>query len=207
MPLCNRSDPFGALHREAARGTLMGNRGILHEADGTLRRRWTTKAWIACRLHVDGRRRQLMRPGRYTELFFLDEVTALAAGHRPCFECRRSEAGAFLAAAEAGLGRNGLRARELDDQLHSQRAACGHRLAAIDAAGLSALPDGTMIAVDGRPYALTGDSALPWSFEGYGAPLARHALASAYVRRITPALTLAALAAGYRPRFHASAPC
>lgn len=207
MALANRVDPFGAIHAVAARGTLMGNRGVLHgEGRALSRRRWTRKAWIICRLAFAGRRRVPMTPGRYTELSFLDEVTALAAGHRPCFECRREAARAFVEAAEAGLAETGLRAADLDERLHRQRPACGHPLPSVGPATIAALPDGTMVAVDGRPYALFGESALPWSFHGYGAALTRHALAGAHVRRITPALTVAALAAGYRPERHAAGP-
>ena len=96
MPLQNRVTPFGEIVVSAARGTLMGNRGCLHDAERRLTgRRWTTRAWVTCALSFNGRRRQLMTPGFYTELFFLDEATALAAGHRPCAECRRSAYRAF----------------------------------------------------------------------------------------------------------------
>ncbi len=97
MPLQNRSDPFGALHAVTDRGLLMGNRGgCFHRDDQTLKeRRWASRRWIVCVLSFKDRRRKLMQPGLYTEIFFLDEATALASGHRPCFECRRAEAAAF----------------------------------------------------------------------------------------------------------------
>jgi hypothetical protein len=91
VPRRNRVTPFGEIIATEARGLLYGNRGVLHDNDGTLVRSWQVRRWIACRLEFKGRRRPLMRPGRFTELFFLDEATALAAGHRPCAECRRED--------------------------------------------------------------------------------------------------------------------
>src|SRR5580658_4942381 len=126
MPLQNRVTPYGDLIATAARGALTGNRGILHDAAGRLgRARWRHKVWIACLLRFRGRHRPVMQPGRYTHLFFLDEATALAAGHRPCFECRHRDATAFVAAwmrankpgeAYAGIG-------ALDAVLHRDRKA------------------------------------------------------------------------------------
>lgn len=117
MPLQNRVEPFGAIRAVAARGLFTGNRGIIHDPDGRrlLPRRWTTKAWIICRCDFRGRRRDVMgRNGSaggasWTELFFLDEVTALAAGHRPCFFCRRADAVRFADCAADGLGLTGLK--------------------------------------------------------------------------------------------------
>ena len=89
MPRMNRVTPFGEIVAVPERGTMMGNRGILHDADGRIRRPWNVKRWLLCVLEFKGRHRTIMAPNRYTELFFLDEATGLAAGHRPCFECRR----------------------------------------------------------------------------------------------------------------------
>ena len=97
MPLQNRVTPLGELIATPERGLVYGNRGCLHDEHGRIRRRYATRRWIACRLEFKGRHRELMQPNRYTELFFLDEATALAAGHRPCFECRRQEAETFAA--------------------------------------------------------------------------------------------------------------
>lgn len=106
MPLQNRVTPFGEIVASEARGTLMGNRGCLHDEHRNLgRRRWTTKSWVTCLLSFGGRRRELMRPGYYTELFFLDEATALAAGHRPCAECRREAFRRFVDGWATGTGR------------------------------------------------------------------------------------------------------
>jgi hypothetical protein len=106
MPLQNRVTPFGEIVAHPARGMVMGNRGILHDSGRRLHptRRWTHKTWICCLCEFKGRHRAVMTPGRYTELFFLDEATALAAGHRPCFECRRADANQFAAAWAHGNG-------------------------------------------------------------------------------------------------------
>jgi len=119
VALQNRVTPFGEIVATPARGLSMGNRGILHDDRRRLgRRRWTHKAWICCVTEFRGRRRQVMAPGRYTELFFLDEAVALAAGHRPCFECRRAAANAF-AACWGGEPR----APDMDRVLHAERLA------------------------------------------------------------------------------------
>src|SRR5271165_1152863 len=89
MPRQNRVTPFGEIVAVPERGTFMGNRGNLHNAEGHIKRTWQVKRWLVCLLEFKGRKRTVMRPGFYTELFFLDEATALAAGHRPCAECRR----------------------------------------------------------------------------------------------------------------------
>lgn len=189
-PLQNRVDPFGEFHADAARGLFMGNRGgRLHGDDGALgKRRWTSRRWIICLCEFRGRRREVWGAG-YSELFFLDEPTALAAGHRPCFECRRAEATAFLAAAGA------VSADDLDLRLHAERldghAQRPHRFP------LDLLPDGAMIAAEDRVLAVRGEALWLWSFSGYGAALERPKGGDVTV--LTPPTTLAALAAGYRP--------
>jgi hypothetical protein len=191
-PLQDRVDPFGEFHAVAERGLLMGNRGgRLHRDDRTLtRRRWTSRRWIACVCAFKGRRREVWGKG-YTELFFLDEPTALAAGHRPCFECRREAAKAFIAAfpgRPAG-------ADAMDEALHRERVE--DRRKRLWPARLGDLPQGAMVARGGRAYAVRGGSLLPWSFVGYGAPEPLEPDAIADV--LTPPSTVAALAAGYRP--------
>ncbi len=192
-PLQNRVDPFGEFHAVADRGGLMGNRGgRLHRDDQSLGgRRWTSKRWIVCTRAFKGRRRSVWAAG-YTELFFLDEPTALAAGHRPCFECRREAAKAFLSAFPLGpnLGADGI-----DEVLHIERVKDGHKR--LWQARLGDLPDGAMIARRARPYAVRGGSLAPWSFSGYGAPLALEP--AALVDVLTPPSTIAALAGGFRP--------
>ena len=192
MPLQNRVDPFGHLHAVAVRGTLMGNRGVLHDDAGAIgASRWTTKAWIACRLEVPGRRRELMAAGSYTELFFLDEVTALAAGHRPCFECRRRDAQRFAHACGA------LTAPAIDDLLHRERFLVHEETAERDIYS-ALLPEGTAIRAGGEVFMRHARGWLRWSFEGYETatlPEGRHDL-------ITPTLTVRALAHGYAPQWH-----
>lgn len=203
MPLQNRVDPFGQIHAVSERGALTGNRGIIHDATTkTLtRRRWTSRAWIACTCVFKGRHRAVMSPGTWTELFFLDEATALAAGHRPCFECRRADALAFQAAWAKGHGTPLPRAGEMDKVLHAQRCASGAGPHALPA-GLNRLPTGTMVAVGDEAYLVCEGTVRPWSFAGYGAPPAAP-LTSAVL--VTPPAVVAALEAGYRPGLHQTA--
>jgi hypothetical protein len=191
-PLQNRVDPFGEFHATPERGGLMGNRGgRLHSDDQTLSgSRWKTKHWLVCVCAFKGRRREVWGRG-YTELFFLDEPTALAAGHRPCFECRRPAAKAFLASfpgAPVGVD-------AMDDALHRERVE--NRRKRLWRTRLGDLPDGAMIARDGRPYAVRSGALLPWSFAGYRAPTPLEPDAVADV--LTPPSTVAALKGGYRP--------
>jgi hypothetical protein len=191
-PLQNRVDPYGALVAVAARGAMMGNRGgRIHRSDRTLgRRRWASRQWIVCLREFRGRRRRVWGAS-YTELFFLDEPTALASGHRPCFECRRAAA---LAYRDAFASSGKPSAAEMDLALHAERL--DHFAGRFDARPLAELPDGAMIERAGRPCAVRGDALLPWSFLGYGAPERR---TTETVRVLTPASSVAALAAGYRP--------
>jgi hypothetical protein len=191
-PLQNRVDPFGELLAVAWRGGLMGNRGgRLHRDDRSLTgRRWTSKRWICCVLAFKGRWRKVWGKG-YTELFFLDEPTALAAGHRPCFECRRAAAKAFLSSFP---GRpNG--ADPMDEALHRERVE--NRRKRVWQARLGDLPEGAMVALSGRAYAVRSGMLWPWSFAGYGAPSPLEPSVIADV--LTPRPTVSALAAGYRP--------
>lgn len=190
MPLQNRVDPFGELHATAYRGALMGNRGgRFHRDDKVLgARRHVSRRWIACVCAFRGRHRQVWSAG-YTELFFLDEVTALAAGHRPCFECRRRDARRF---AEAfGVKDADAMDRVLDAERRVGRTKRLHRMP------IDALPDGAMIARDGAAFALRGDSLLKWSFTGYAPPRPRPRGLTVDV--LTPPSVCAALARGYAP--------
>jgi hypothetical protein len=175
----------------------MGNRGgRLHRPDRTLgRARWRSRAWICCLTAFRGRHRAVMGDG-YTEIFFLDEATALAAGHRPCFECRRAAARAFAEAWGHATGR-GPSAPEMDWTLHAERRAPP------DAARSGDLPPGSIFAADGRFWLRTQEDARAWSFAGYTE--ARRFGAAEIVRAITPPSIRAALAAGYRPLLHPSA--
>ena len=129
MPRRNRVTPFGEIVAVPERGTMMGNRGVLHDAEGRIRRPWQVKRWLICLLEFRGRHRVVMAPGRYTELFFLDEATGLAAGHRPCSECRRGRFLAFRDAWAAGNGRavppEMIQAGTIDDRLHAERVGSG----------------------------------------------------------------------------------
>lgn len=196
MPLPNRVTPWGEFVATPARGALMGNRGILHDADGMLgRSRWKHDKWVTCRLEFRGRHRAPMPPGGYTALFFLDEATALAAGHRPCGECRRDD----LAAFRAALGTyRGAPLAEIDRRLHRERTDRTTRRTRTHAADIAGLPDGTMILSPGWPTQaalLVGDALYPWTENGYLPALPRPRAGSVAV--LTPPTTRRALAGGY----------
>lgn len=201
MTFNNRVTPFGHVVADPARGLFMGNRGgRIH--DGAQRlgtRRWASKQWICCTLDFKGRQRKVWGDG-YTELFFLDEVTALAAGHRPCFECRRAEALAFAAAWQRATGHRP-RAPEMDAILHAERldgrAKRTHRRA------ITGLPDGAMVAIADAAFAVNAGRLLRWSPAGYAET--RRLPVAGEVDLLTPPSIVAALAAGYRPHWHPSA--
>ena len=203
MPLQNRVTPFGDIVAIAQRGLFMGNRGIIHDP-GTrtlLRRRWTNKAWIICVCQFKGVRRSVMGGRSWTELFFLDEATALAAGHRPCFFCRRERANAFRAAWAEGNNSASLRAADIDEALHGERLATRNKRLHPLPASPAELPDGTMVAMGNESYAIIAGNPLRWSETGYRA--GRRPLTDA--RLLTPPSTVRALAAGYRAALHPSA--
>ncbi|HJZ59541.1 MAG TPA: hypothetical protein VKE74_31645 [Gemmataceae bacterium] len=205
MPLRNRVTPFGELIATEARGTLMGNRGCLHDDRRQVRRLFQLRRWIVCVLLFKNRRRQLMRPGHYTELFFLDEATALAAGHRPCFECQRARFHLFCelwSRANPGLISQPLRADALDEVLHAERLN-PDRSKRTYSAPATGLPRGTM-AVDeaGEPHLVLGDSWAPWTPAGYG-PAAP--LPAGEVAVLTPPSVVRAITASFPVGVHASA--
>ena len=189
MALQNRVLPTGEIVADPARGVFMGNRGgCFHDDHRRLSSaRWKGRAWITCLLSFKDRRRQLMAPGQYTELFFLDEAVALAAGHRPCAECRRGDFKAFQAAFGGG------RAPEMDAALHAARLE--GRTQRRYPADLDSLPDGVFIHRNG-PHLVWGNQLFPYAPAGYGAPLPRDGGA---VEVMTPAPTVQALRAGYVP--------
>jgi len=179
----NRVTPLGDLIAVPQRGLVYGNRGCLHDAEGRIRRSYQVKRWIACRLEFKGRHRSHpMPPGRYTGLFFLDEATAFAAGHRPCAECRREDYNRFMAL----VGET--RADDLDERLHAER------LGAQRAEAADELPHGTFVLVEGEPWLVLGDKILRWTPGGYAELRARP---RAGVTVITPATTLDVLRAGW----------
>ena len=203
MPLQNRVDPFGELLAIPTRGLLFGNRGgRFHRDDQTLgRRRYASRQWICCVLSFKGRQRNVW--GRYyTELFFLDEVTALAAGHRPCFECRRADATAF---AERFVGK-GVRpsAPDMDELLHAERLDRRNNSKRTYDSKLEDLPNGAVVTLSGMDaFAVKGDALLPWRPSGYGAPLPRPR--NALVGVLTPPSIVNVLRRGFTPLWHPSA--
>jgi len=200
MPLRNRVTPLGELVADPARGLVYGNRGCLHDASGEIRRSFAVKRWIACRLEFRGRRRTpLVQPGRYTGLFFLDEATALAAGHRACAECRRAD---YVRLTEI----LGARAVPVDEQLHNERLAPGARTRRLHDAPLDELPDGAFVLRGGAPWLVLGGHLLRWTPAGYTERRPRPTRREA--RLITPPSLVAVLRAGWEPvvpLFHPSA--
>ena len=173
MPLQNRVTPLGELIADPARGLVYGNRGCLHDDHGRIRRRYQVKRWIACRLEFRGwHRGPLMQPGRFTELFFLDEATALAAGHRPCALCRRADYD-VLVEVWASLHEDQRRADAIDSQLHRERIAPGSGKRSLHTASFDELPDGTFVLESGEPWLVVGDELLRWTPNGYGEALRR----------------------------------
>ena len=203
MPLQNRVDPFGELFAAPARSLFMGNRGgRIHTDDQRLtKRRWASRQWICCVLDFKDRQRDVW--GRYyTELFFLDELTALAAGHRPCFECRRKDAEAFAGAWQRAFKLlRRLRADEMDLVLHAERL--NGRTKRLHRRNIDGLPNGAFIAREEGAWAVRGKTLLRWTPEGYDTSKRRPR--GTMVDVLTPPAIVGALAAGYRPRWHPSA--
>ena len=199
--LQNRVDPFGEIIKTSARGSWMGNRGILHDEQQNVLRPFKLKAWLTCVLEFNGRKRQVMAPHRYTELFFLDEATAFSAGHRPCFECRRKDYNRFKSYWLKGNPEYGFDERisihEIDMILHRER---------IDAQGMKVcyeadikdIPDGTFIKIEDTPFLVTNKSMYAWSPFGYGS---RRAVPKAgRVSVLTPRSIVNTFIAGYVPQ-------
>jgi hypothetical protein len=195
--LQNRVTPFGELVADPARGLVYGNRGCLHDDSGRIRRRFNGRRWIACRLEFRGwRRGALMQPGRFTELFFLDEATALAAGHRPCAQCRREDYNRFAAFwRELHEGESG--ADAIDARLHGERVAPGTRAQRHHEAPFDGLSDGAFVLHEREAKLVLGDRLLRWSPAGYGAVTARPSGSNAVV--MTPPSLVALLRAGWEP--------
>lgn len=193
MPRQNRVTPLGDLVAVPERGLVYGNRGCLHDAEGRIRRPFPVKRWIACRLEFRGRyRADPMPPGRYTGLFFLDEATAFAAGHRPCAECRREDYNRYLEI----VGER--RADDVDERLHAER------LGPCDRRPVDELPDGAFVLVDGEPFLVRGAELLRWTPAGY-TERRPHPRGDAAV--ITPATSVRVLSgwSGAVPFLHPSA--
>jgi hypothetical protein len=202
MPLQNRVTPSGDIVADPHRGLFTGNRGIIHDpvTKTLLSKRWTSPAWLTCVCEFRGRRRKVMGGRSWTELFFLDEATAFAAGHRPCFYCRRDDANRFRAAWEAGNGANVL-ARDIDAVLHRERLDHGKKRLHPLPVPMKALPDGAMVQAGDESYLILQGRALQWSMAGYR----KAAGAIDEAKLLTPPSTLRAFGAGYRPVLHPSA--
>ncbi len=201
MPRRNRVTPYGELIAVPDRGMFWGNRGVLVDGQGRLARYSRGQAWVTCVLSFKGRRRQQWSPGRLTELYFLDEATGLAAGHRPCGECRYRDYQAFKRAWAAVAGGRP-DAREIDACLHADRLA-GPGTRRTYRAPLAALPTGAMVDIGEAPWLVHDGRLLAWTAGGYQE---RRLLAPTDLATvITPRATVAVLAAGYRPVVHPSA--
>ena len=197
MPRQNRVTPLGELVADPARGLVYGNRGCLHDAAGRIRRRYNGRRWIGCRLEFkDWQRRPLLQPGRFTELFFLDEATAFAAGHRPCALCRRADYDRF-SEIWRGLHQAQARADAIDSQLHAERVALGTRGHRLHAARLDHLPDGAFVLDEGAPRLVLGAELLSWTPAGYAERRPRPEGAEAVL--VTPPSLVAVLRAGWEP--------
>ena len=200
-PLQNRVTPFGDIVAISQRGLFTGNRGIIHDpaTKTLLNKRWSSKAWLVCTCEYKGRRRDVMANRSWTELFFLDEAVALAAGHRPCFFCRRDDAKAFRAAWAGARGQAEPSVGAMDAVLHSERMERGRKRIHPLPGPLSELPDGTVILASGAACTIAAGRAFRWTEHGYEPPQKLiHAEGM-----LTPPSTFMALRAGYRPILHA----
>jgi len=197
MPLQNRVTPAGELIADQARGLVYGNRGCLHDEHGDIRRRYNGKRWIACRLRFRGwHRHPLLQPGRFTELFFLDEATAFAAGHRPCALCRREDYQRLVEIwRELHPGQVG--ADAIDAQLHSERVERGTRVQLRHDTALDELPDAAFVSLEGAPWLVLGAELLAWSPAGYTRRVPRPSGGQATL--LTPPSLLAVLRSGWEP--------
>jgi len=199
--LQNRVNPLGEIIRTAARGAWMGNRGLLHNDQKEIVRPFRLLAWITCVLEFKARKRVVMSPGLYTELFFLDEATAFAAGHRPCFECRREDYKRFkhywlLGNPEYHFNEK-TSITEIDTILHRERVGAGNSKVTF-LAKIGELPDGTFVLLDEKPFLIKGDQLYAWSPAGYDTGIVRPDKMEVAV--LTPASTVNAFKAGYVPQ-------
>jgi hypothetical protein len=200
VPLQNRVTPFGDLVAVAGRGTMMGNRGVLHDEGRRIVKAWAVRRWIACVLEFKNIRRAVMSPRRYTELFFLDEATSLSAGHRPCAECRRGDYRRFTSLWVA-CRPEPPNADSMDLRLHADRLdGKAKRRYSTD---ISTLPEGAYIALDGRAWLLWNGRLHAWGEAGY--ERTRHRPPRGEVEVLTPRALVDVIAAGYRPLVHPSA--
>jgi hypothetical protein len=207
MPLQNRVDPYGKLHAIEARGAWMGNRGILHDDEKRIVAPWRLKRWITCSLSFRGRKRQVFAPHRYSELFFLDEATSFAAGHRPCAECRRERYNEFregwIEANPDSAASRKVGADAIDSVLHAERAIRGGGKKTWQAQSAE-LPPGTFIEHRGRAHLIWNGELWPWTFAGYQDRVSMSA-AAVEVAVLTPQSVVRVFESGFTPQVHASA--
>jgi hypothetical protein len=199
--LQNRVDPTGNIISTSARGAWMGNRGQLHDEHQQILRPFKLKAWLTCMLEYKGRYRKVMSPNRYTELFFLDEVTAFAAGHRPCFECRRKDYDRFKAYWVSGNRKHGFdlntSINNIDKILHKERISSkGEKVTYKEK--IKSLPEGTFVQIGDQPYLLAKARLHPWTVFGYEAPVPLPEAETVTV--LTPRSIVNAFTAGYIPQ-------
>jgi len=206
MPLQNRVTPEGEIVADPSRGLMMGNRGgALHDPNKSLgRRRWVSRQWICCLLSFNNRHREVMAPRRYTELFFLDEATALAAGHRPCFECRRQDFIRFASLwARVRQAHDRATAQDMDRVLQADRVdSTGRKITYREV--FDRLPDGTFVRLEEAPHLVMGHTARAWTPKGYQSATGRSTI-SGKVDVLTPRSIVEVLSAGYTPAVHPSA--
>lgn len=207
MPLQNRVDPFGALQSVSARGSLLGNRGVLHDQERNIVRPWDRKAWVTCVLDYPGDPQPIFQPNAYSQLFFLDEATAFAAGHRPCGSCRNQRYREFkaqwLSANPGAVSNEKMTVTDIDKVLHAERAVRGGAKVTFEAP-VDTLPFGTFIEKDGTAYLVADTVLYPWSFYGYSRaePLSEPGTT---VTVLTPASIVRLFRHGFRPQLDASA--
>ncbi|MBU1309270.1 MAG: hypothetical protein KKE30_07040 [Gammaproteobacteria bacterium] len=207
MPLQNRVDPYGRLIAVSARGSFLGNRGILHNDNKEIVSQYKHKAWVTCALSFKGIKREIFGPNRYSELFFLDEATAFSAGHRPCAHCRKARYNEFKAAwiaANAEAVDSQISVQQIDAVLHKARVTKGAQKVTYSA-HLADLPSGTFVELDDKPYLLWHKTLYLWSPEGYEkSDVAVLAIGSVTV--LTPKSVVKIYEKGFLPELHISLP-
>lgn len=204
MALQNRVDPWGMLKAVNSRGAWLGNRGMLHNEDKEIIAPWKHKSWVTCQLQFNNRKREIFSPGKYSELFFLDEATALSAGHHPCAECRRQRYNEFKNLwLKCITGLESISAAEIDKKLHAERAARGG-IKVKHFCVFEELPDGAFIEIGGEACLLWNGELKKWSFEGYVGNVSLPA-PKEVVTLLTPPSIVELLKNGFVPQVHESA--
>jgi hypothetical protein len=207
ITLQNRVDPWGKLRAVPTRGALMGNRGVLHDEENAIVKPWARKAWVTCLLQFKGiKRPKPFSQGNYSELFFVDEATAFAAGHRPCAYCQRARhlefKGAWVRANVSEDLRASTKMPDIDKVIHAERAISGGGKSTYDAR-LVELPHGAIFEHEDVAYLVSARGYLPWSFSGYG--VAQNIDETGLVKVLTPRSIVRAFVAGFTPIVHKSA--